>query len=125
MSGNSCWSVDFTSQDALDELSRSFGSSAHAKAEGWSRLLEWTVALAGPLKVQIISGENPPLHFRISYQRQFAVYRITDATRVAGALNQFDDRVKRWHKQHKHELIYWWNTRRPADCPVGPYKEGA
>lgn len=118
-----CWKVEFNSKDALESLSVALGSDPQAKSFGWSRLLEWGSALIGTLKVDIFSGLNPPLHFRISYQGKFGFYRITDAARVAGDLTQFDDLVKHWHKQYKHALIYWWNSQRPADCPVGPYKE--
>lgn len=76
------------------------------------------------VKIEVFSNEHPPPHFRVKYQDSTANYRIVDCVRMngSGEVVKFENNILKWWKTNKDRLIQIWNERRPADCPVGPYR---
>lgn len=75
------------------------------------------------LKVEIFAREHPPPHFRVINGSESANYSIKDCSQLNGGLRREYDTVKKWHGNNKNKLIEAWNSRRPTDCPVGPYRD--
>ncbi|MBV9080878.1 MAG: DUF4160 domain-containing protein [Elusimicrobia bacterium] len=82
------------------------------------------VGRIGQLKVEIFSREHPPPHFRVRVGNQSTNFRISDCRPLnSRSLPRFFREIREWHRVHKQDLIEAWDTRRPTDCPVGPYRE--
>lgn len=75
------------------------------------------------LKVEIFAREHPPPHFRVINGSESANYSIKDCSQLNGGLRREYVTVKKWHGNNKNKLIEAWNSRRPTDCPVGPYRD--
>ena len=86
-------------------------------------LTEELVANLDGLRVQIFSREHPPPHFRVFYAGDTANFAIKDCTKLNGGLDKWERNIRRWHAAPKSDLIDVWDRTRPADCPVGKYKE--
>lgn len=80
----------------------------------------------GSTKLEIFSDEHPPPHFCVTYQGSSANYCISGFHRQNGngQVLRKEKKIREWWKRNKKKLIDVWNRRRPADCPVGPYREG-
>lgn len=73
------------------------------------------------LRVEVFSREHPPPHFRVSVDGESANYRISDCAQLNGGLKRYYAEIKHWHGNQKSTLVDAWNSRRPSNCPVGPY----
>lgn len=77
----------------------------------------------GAMAIHIYSDEHPPPHFHVKYGSEENSFRIDDGTPLyAKGLNKYFKSILRWHQKHKPDLISYWNSTRPSDCPVGPIK---
>lgn len=78
----------------------------------------------GGLKIYVYADEHPPPHFHVKYGNEENSFSILDAAPLypGGALKKWFKTIKKWHTEHKEELIDFWNKMRPQDCPVGPVK---
>ncbi len=90
---------------------------------GTRYLTEFLVARIDGLKIEVFSNEHPPPHFRVLYGQESANFSIEDCQKLNGSLDKWERTIKQWHSTNKDKLIEIWNTKRPADCPVGLYKE--
>ena len=82
------------------------------------------VGQIGGLKVEIFANEHPPPHFRVVYQGRSNDFSIADCEPMHGhGLKGYWRRIRKWHCDHKNDLINAWDTRRPSNCPVGPFKD--
>lgn len=109
-----------------DELTASLEASfiqGPMMQNGQRLLVEETVARFGAFKVQIFSDEHPPPHFRVIYNGESANYSIKDCTKLDGGLDRWIRNIRQWHAENKKKLIEVWDRTRPADCPVGKYRE--
>jgi len=86
-------------------------------------LVEETVARLDGLKMQIFADEHPPPHFRVTYAGETANFTIKDCSRINGRLDKWLKTIQQWHSKNKAELIAAWDRTRPANCPVGKYRE--
>jgi hypothetical protein len=78
----------------------------------------------GELKIEVFAKEVPPPHFRVSCSKGSCRFRISDGMPLdPDGLSRYFREIKKWHKEHKQDLINSWNSRRPTDCPVGEYRE--
>lgn len=87
-------------------------------------LVEFLVDRFNGLRVEVFSREHPPPHFRVCVGGETANYRISDGAQLNGGLRRYYSVVRQWHAEHRSKLIEVWNSRRPADCPVGAYQAG-
>jgi hypothetical protein len=117
------WIIEFAEKGALEELARSLRNGPMLDDEGTQLLTERAVDFVGPLRVDVLSDEHPPPHFRVTYQGETANYRISDCAKINGGLDRFDRNIRKWHTENKQWLIDKWNEARPDDCPVGQYRE--
>jgi hypothetical protein len=113
---------------AIEDLEESIrqGPILEIKDGTGSRFLtEETVDRIKGLKVEIFSDEHPPPHFRVKYQNSTANYQISDCVRLngSGEILRYEKNIVLWWQTHKALLIETWNRRRPADCPVGEFRE--
>lgn len=111
-----------------DELSQSFASGRIIEFTDQGEYVEVKkiqVDRVNGLKIEIFSNEHPPPHFRVKFQGTTANYRISDCQRIngSGEVIRFENNIIKWWKKHKQKLIKVWNERRPANCPVGIYRE--
>jgi hypothetical protein len=117
------WTIQVPDELAAD-LEESLARGPIVDERGRRLLEEEQFGKIGGLKVEVFSKEHPPPHFRVSYQGQTNNYTIADCTPMNGnALSKYFRNITRWHEAHKQDLIAFWNFKRPADCPVGEYRE--
>lgn len=115
-------------QSLSEELERSFqsGPILELKPEGDIRFLtEEQVARFDGLKIEIFAKEHPPAHFRVLRQGKTANFRISNGQAINGdkEVLKYKKNVYRWWEGNKQALIDTWNRTRPANCPVGEYRE--
>lgn len=93
--------------------------------KGLRLLTEDTVARIDGVKIEIFSNEHPPPHFRVKYQGSTANFKISDCERMNGSgdILRYEKNIRLWWKNNKQTLIDKWNSSRPADCPVGMYRD--
>jgi hypothetical protein len=92
-------------------------------SDGDRLLEEQTVAWLCGLKIEVFSREHPPPHFRVSYQRETNNFDLCTGEPLEGkALRKWHRNIKKWHHEHRDDLIRTWNKARPTDCPVGKVK---
>jgi hypothetical protein len=113
----------FESEALSKSLTQDFEHGLVIDDSGRRLINERTLAYIGPAKVEIFSKEHPPPHFRVTYDNQTANFKISDCVKINGNLGKFEKNVFNWHKDNKNKIIDEWNSRRPADCPVGKYFE--
>jgi hypothetical protein len=111
------WVVHFNDEEALQALQQSLRDGAIVDDEGRRYLTEREIGRVGPVRIDILSDEHAPPHFRANYQGETANYTIDDCTKISGKLDQFYRNIRKWHSQNKDRLISCWNTSRPTDCP--------
>jgi Domain of unknown function (DUF4160) len=120
------WEVDLPSQ-LLQELQDSFELGPIVTDQGWRLALEHKVDRIpiGKLSVIIYADEHPPPHFLIKCSEGSRRFKIKDCTPLesTGELDKYLRNIRKWHSEHKHELVTAWNDTRPTDCPVGEYRE--
>lgn len=113
--------------EAPKELSTSLAAEFQAgriiNEDGRRLLLEEQVGALDGLKIEIFSREHPPPHFRVSYAGDTANFSIKDCTHLNGTLEKWHRTIRKWHEEHKQDLIAAWDRTRPSDCPVGKYVE--
>ena len=81
---------------------------------------EQVVGSLGGLRIEILSREHPPPHFRVSYQGQSNNSDICTGSPLPGqALERWFGNIRKWHAKNRGKLIEAWNSSRPSDCPVG------
>jgi hypothetical protein len=119
------WVVRVEDAEAIAQLRLALNS---CERNGGSRppssgLLDFLVDRFSGLRIEVFSREHPPPHFRVCADGESANYRISDCAQVSGGLRRYHSEIRRWHVKHKTELIKVWDERRPADCPVGAYRE--
>ena len=115
------WSI---SVDSLSrDLAADFQQGPIIDDRGRRFLGEETIATIQGLKIQVFANEHPPPHFRVYCAGETANFAIKDCRRLNGGLTKWERNIRKWHVDHKPELIEAWNRLRPADCPVGPYAE--
>ncbi len=115
------WVVEVTGLESV--LATDFKQGAIVDDQGHRLLTEETMARLNGLKIQVFSDEHPPPHFRVEYAGDSANFTIRDCQKLNGGLNKWERNIRKWHKEHKADLIEAWNRLRPADCPVGVYAE--
>lgn len=77
--------------------------------------------MMGPLAIHIYANEHPPPHFHVKYGREENSFRIDNgAPLYAQGLNKYFKSILKWHREHKEDLIAYWNECRPSNCQVGP-----
>jgi hypothetical protein len=112
------------SDDLAKELGDSFAMGPIIDDAGTRYLTEEVFDRLNGLKIEIFSNEHPPPHFRVCFQGECNNFTIKDCTPMNGsALSTYIRNIKKWHKKRKKELIKFWNSKRPTDCPVGNYVE--
>src|SRR5690625_1829469 len=116
------WIVPVPS-DLVDELRLSFRGGPIIDDTGRRLVQEVRVDKFNGLTVEIFSNEHPPPHFRVSYGRESANFRIRDCEPLTPGLAGWRKNTAAWHKDNKLKLIKVWNETRPTGCPVGPYRE--
>ncbi|MBQ2644714.1 DUF4160 domain-containing protein [bacterium] len=80
----------------------------------------------GDLKIEIYANEHAPCHFHVKNVDINACFRIDNCELIEGKTSKENiAKVKYWYNKFngKQKLIEAWNETRPANCPVGPYKE--
>jgi hypothetical protein len=79
------------------------------------------VGASGGLKMYIYANEHPPPHFHVEFSGEENSFRIDNAEPLYpdNGLKRWFKNIRKWHKEHKQELIDAWNRMRPEDCPVG------
>lgn len=118
------WCIELPSE-LVAELEDSFASGPIIDDKGTHLLLEQEFDRLDGLKIELFSKEHPPPHFRVYFQGISNSFTIEDCTPMHGdALKKYFRNIKKWHKDKKQELIDFWNTMRPTDCPVGVYRQG-
>jgi hypothetical protein len=117
------WVVRVSDQ-LVSDLETDFRRGPIADDEGRRFLIEYVVDRIGGLAVEIFAREEGEPHFRVRRAGVTARFTIRDCEPLDGdALWQFRRNIRAWWAEHKPELIQVWNEFRPADCPVGPYRE--
>tara|TARA_Y100000034_G_C6632755_1_gene276311 strand:+ start:86 stop:448 length:363 start_codon:yes stop_codon:yes gene_type:complete len=107
-----------------EELENCFLMGPIIDDNGMRSINEEQFARINGLKIDIFSNEHPPPHFRVCFQGTCNNFTINDCTPLNGvALSKYFRNIKKWHKNYKVQLIEFWNSKRPSDCPVGTYKE--
>ncbi|WP_323816408.1 DUF4160 domain-containing protein [Cellvibrio sp. NN19] len=75
------------------------------------------------LKIEIYSDEHAPPHFHVKSPNINASFSIESCELIAGEISSQEyKKVKYWHNHSKNVLIQKWNSTRPENCVVGPYK---
>jgi hypothetical protein len=119
------WSIRVSNQRAVRLLQVALNIFESEQAE---RPINYNPAFSvdrfAGLRIEVFSNEHPPPHFRVSCNGETANYRISDCEQLNGGLSRYYGVIKTWHAENKTRLIEIWNDRRPADCPVGVYREG-
>jgi len=115
------WSI-LVDENITSSLLHSLNQGPIVNERGQRLLTEAQVARFDGLRVDIFANEHPPPHFRISCAGVTANYRISDGTKLNGALDKYERNVRAWYSQHRDLLIQCWNDRRPSDCPVGEFR---
>lgn len=88
--------------------------------------IEFLVSFSDGYKMEIFADEHPPPHFRVMYKGDSNTYRIDDCKPMHGdALRRHYRWIRTWHAKNRTRLIEVWNTTRPADCPVGVFRESS
>ena len=76
------------------------------------------------LKFEVYPNEHPPPHFHVKSPEVDASFAIEDCRQLTGTISaQAAQKVKYWHSFSKHKLIEAWNSTRPTNCVVGPYRD--
>lgn len=111
--------------DASEALQAAFDIGPRDENGDLIQYSELTLHFDGTVKVEIFSNEHPPPHFRITYRGDTGNFAILDCRCLNGGsrVRRYERNIHQWWKAHKQSLIQAWNERRPADCPVGPYRE--
>lgn len=113
--------------EAAKELSTSLAAEFLAgpiiNEDGQRFLTEEQVGALDGLKVEIFSREHPPPNFRVSYAGDTANFSIWDCNHLNGGLAKWNRNIRKWHAEHKQDLIAARDRTRPSDCPVGKYVE--
>ena len=103
------------------------GSCSAMEIDGRLELLyiKRLVASVRGMKIEIFSKEHPPPHFHVTSSSVDASFTIDDCKLINGKINGGDlNKIVYWHSQGaKNVLIDYWNSFRPSNCVVGPYKE--
>ncbi|WP_346912440.1 DUF4160 domain-containing protein [uncultured Roseibium sp.] len=110
----------------VDELEKSFSQGpidSHGRQEP-EHSIEFIVSLNQGMKIEIFAREHPPPHFRVKYKGGTANFAIADCRVLNGDghVLKYKRNVRLWWKTNKPKLIKAWNETRPADCPVGAYR---
>jgi Domain of unknown function (DUF4160) len=116
------WIVD-APYDLVKSLAREFQSGPIINDAGQHHLTEQQIGSLNGLKMEIFSREHPPPHFRVIYAGETANFTIKDCTKLNGGLNAWERTIRKWHIEHKQDLIETWDRTRPSNCPVGKYVE--
>lgn len=122
------WEVEFNSEavsELENEMSRGYIITLAEESDDGKELVRFEKKLVdeiGKLKINMYANEHPPPHFHASYDREENSFRIDDCSPLYpnGGLTKWFKTIKKWHKDHKAELIATWNKMRPSDCPLGP-----
>lgn len=79
------------------------------------------VSMAGALAIHIYADEHPPPHFHVKYGSEENSFSIEDGKPLyAKGLNKYFKSILKWHREHRQDLVDYWNKTRPSDCQVGP-----
>lgn len=116
------WIVPFDDAGAVAELWMAFVREP-TTINGLPIVERFVGALPRGLRVDVLSREHPPPHFRVSKDGESGNYRISDCMQINGGLQREYGIIRDWHSKNKQKLIETWNTARPSDCPVGAYRE--
>jgi Domain of unknown function (DUF4160) len=116
------WVAGFPDSDAVRQLQRGLWVAERTEKSA-SEDLELLVDRFGALKIEVFAREHPPPHFRIKCGSESANYKISDCTQLNGGLRREYRAIREWHRENKGKIIAAWNEHRPADCPVGEYRE--
>jgi hypothetical protein len=83
------------------------------------------VATVRGMKIEVYPNEHPPPHFHVKSASIDASLTIQDCSLICGVINNDDyKKIKYWYQRGaKQILIKSWNSSRPSDCSVGPYRE--
>ena len=115
------WKVN--ASELAESLLSDFCLGPIVNDKGQRFLQEVEVARVDGLKIEIFSCEHPPPHFRVIYAGETANFTIKDCSKLNGDLEKWERNIKKWHKEHKADLISVWNSARPSGCPVGEYSD--
>ncbi len=75
------------------------------------------------MEIHIYSKEHSPPHFHVRSADVDAAFSIEDCSLLRGDVSSGDyAKIRYWHERAKPLLIEKWNSLRPTDCIVGPYK---
>ena len=111
-------------EDLVQELEQSIDGGPIVDEQGTVAIWKQLVARVQGVKVEIYSDEHGPPHFHVVSGGETNAFCITDCTPLhPGGLVPYFRNIRRWHAKNKPRLIETWNRLRPADCPVGPYRE--
>jgi hypothetical protein len=121
MSKRKC-AVPFLDRSSLNELSSSLEKGPIGPSGRRPPRLKLVDRING-LKIEIYSNEHCPPHFHVVFQNKTGSYRIKDCEEMEGNLTPYNRNIRKWFKKNKELLISTWNETRPANCPVGPYRE--
>jgi hypothetical protein len=76
------------------------------------------------LRIEIYPNEHPPPHFHVNSPNIRAAFAIEDCALIKVSADGRNLRmIQYWHTDAKHKLVHHWNSGRPANCPVGPYRD--
>ena len=76
------------------------------------------------LKLEIYPNEHPPPHFHVKSATVNASFKIDDGELLHGKILRANyKKIQFWHKRSKSLLIEIWDSTRPTECQVGPYRE--
>lgn len=83
------------------------------------------VATFRGMKIEVFSNEHAPPHFHVKSSSIDASFKIQDCSLLNGEINKSDyNKIRYWYDNGaKQILVDSWNSSRPSDCSVGPYKE--
>ncbi len=117
------WTIP-VSEALAAELARSFELGPIADDQGQRFLIEKVVGHIEGLTVEIFAREEGEPHFRVRVAGETARFTPRRCRPLDGdALWRFQRNIRRWWSEKKPALIEAWNSLRPTDCPVGPYRE--
>jgi hypothetical protein len=122
--------VDPAELDTLEEWTEYLDSMLHGPCTVWEEngeliLLEIKARVdkVYGMSIEVYPKEHAPPHFHVRTATVNASFRIDDCLLLDGRIAKDDyAKIRYWHHLSKPILIERWNSLRPTNCVVGPYR---